>query len=452
VNKKFRDAVLRIIDPGDTVWVHDYQLLLLPGLIREAMPEVSIGFFQHIPFPTVELFRQIPWRAEILEGMIGADLIGFHTFEDARHFLSSVTRILPVHAAANVITENDRPVVVESFPMGIDFEKFEEMTQHKDVLEQVEILKESFQNVSMILSIDRLDYSKGILQRLYAIDLLFKKNPEYLEKVVLYMIVVPSRDTVPQYKELRDEIDKVVGNINARYRSLSWIPVHYYYRSFPIETLSALYNMANVCLVTPMRDGMNLVCKEYVASRTNNDGVLILSEMAGASKELVDSLIVNPNNVGEVYRSIIEALTMPKQEQERRMKQMRDIVSKFNIRHWVKIYMERLQEVKNLQLSMQSKLVGASIRQQIENDYYTSTKRVIFLDYDGTLVGFNANINLASPDNELYEILRQLTKDPLNKIVLVSGRNHATMEEWFDNMPLDIIAEHGAWQKKYNGE
>src|SRR6201985_2047093 len=183
------------------------------------------------------------------------------------------------------------------------------------------------------------------------------------------MIVVPSRDNVPQYKYLRDQIDKKAGNINALYRTMEWAPVHYYYRSFPIETLSALYYSADVCLVTPMRDGMNLVSKEYVASRVNNDGVLILSEMAGASKELIDAIIVNPNNIGEICRAIIQGINMPLAEQQERMQQMRQNVSKFNITHWVKIFMESLKEVKQLQRSMQTRHVSGSTGQSILNRY-----------------------------------------------------------------------------------
>ena len=448
VNNKFKEAVLQLAEPGDVIWVHDYQLLLLPGLVRQEMSDVTIGFFQHIPFPSAEIFRLIPWRAELLEGMVGADLVGFHTYDDVRHFLSSVSRLLPVRASANVISVNDRPVVVESFPMGIDYRKFEELTLQKEVLEYVDVLKKNFSGERMILSIDRLDYSKGILPRLQAIDLLFKQNPEHIEKVVLYMIIVPSRDTVAQYKELHDQIDQLVGNINARYRTLNWIPIHYYYRSFPVEELSALYNMADICLVTPLRDGMNLVCKEYVASRTKNTGVLILSELAGAAKELVDALIVNPNNIGEIYRAIIQALEMPLAEQQRRMTQMREVVAKFNIRHWVKIYMDRLKEVKGMQRSMETKFLGETVRREIANRYVRANKRIIFLDYDGTLVGFNANINLAAPDKELYALMEQLTADSANRVVLISGRHHNTMEEWFGSFKLDIIAEHGAWQKK----
>ncbi|MGV3509809.1 MAG: bifunctional alpha,alpha-trehalose-phosphate synthase (UDP-forming)/trehalose-phosphatase [Sphingobacteriaceae bacterium] len=449
VNLKFRNAILRVAEPDDIIWIHDYQLLLLPGMVRDIQPDLTIGFFQHIPFPTSELFRLIPWRMELLEGMLGADLIGFHTFDDARHFLSSATRLLPVHSSSNVITYNDRPVVVESFPMGIDNKKFERMPLEKSVVDQQAELKESFDGFKMVLSIDRLDYSKGILQRLEAFDLLLQKNPEYIDKVILYMIVVPSRDTVPHYKDLRDEIDKAVGNINARFRTLNWIPVHYYYRSVNVELLSALYSMADICLVTPMRDGMNLVCKEYVASRTNNTGVLILSEMAGAAKELVDALIVNPNNTGEIYDAIIKAINMTYDEQQSRMKQLREMVSKFNIHHWVKIYMQRLQEVKDLQRSLKAKLLNGQSKTLLEEHYNNATNRVIFLDYDGTLVGFQPNINMASPDEELYQLLKQLCSDPANQVVIISGRKHENLEDWFAKLPLDIIAEHGVWSKVY---
>jgi len=450
VNEKFKDAVLKVAEPGDTIWIHDYQLLLLPALVRNALPDVSIGFFLHIPFPSHEMFRLIPWRSELLEGMLGADLIGFHTFDDVRHFLSTVTRVLPVTSSANIINSNDRSIVVESFPMGIDERKYATLPKQKEVIEQINQIKESFKHTRLILSIDRLDYSKGILQRLEAFELLLNTHPEYINKITLYMIVVPSRDTVPQYQHLHDEIDKKVGSINAIYRTMDWTPVHYYYRSFPIETLSALYYSADVCLVTPMRDGMNLVSKEYVASRINNDGVLILSEMAGASKELIDAVIVNPNNIGEICRAIIEALNMPLVEQHARMQQMRQLVTKFNITHWVKIFMERLKEVKTLQRSMQTRHVSGATGQSIINRYAKTKKRLIFLDYDGTLVAFKSNVADASPDQELYLLLDHLTEDPANHVVLISGRKHENLNNWFDDRNIYLIAEHGAWHKQQN--
>ena len=448
VNEKFRDVILETAEPGDIIWIHDYQLLLLPGMIRAALPDISIGFFLHIPFPSFELFRLLPWRAELLDGMLGADLLGFHTFDDSRHFINAVTRLLPINASSNVLMVNDRAVIAEPFPMGIDYERYGSMVSNPDVKDQLKQLKDNFNDIKMILSIDRLDYSKGILQRLQAYELFLQLHPEYTEKIVLYMIVVPSRDNVPQYIYLRDEIDKLVGGINARFRTINWHPVHYFYRSFPIETLSALYHFADVGLVTPMRDGMNLVSKEYVASRTNNDGVLILSEMAGASRELIDALIVNPNNIGAITRAIEEALVMPKPEQYRRMKQMRQVVAKFNIAHWVKLFMTRLQEVKQIQQSMLARRLSPDMQHQVQQQYRKAEKRAIFLDYDGTLVGFNVNIDLASPDQELYKLLQQLTADPRNEVIMISGRKHETLSEWLGNMNMDLIAEHGAWTKK----
>lgn len=452
VNQKFKSTALAYANEGDTIWIHDYQLLLLPCLIRSEIPSVTIGFFQHIPFPSFEIFRLIPWREEIIRGMLGADLLGFHTFDDVRHFLSASSRLSSSKLSDNVILHKNRQVVVEAFPMGIDSEKFESLTKHPKVARHALAFKESQKTLKIILSIDRLDYSKGILQRLQALELLLQTHPELIERIALYMIVVPSRDTVPQYKELRDNIDKLVGNINSRYRTLTWVPIHYFYRSFSVEFLSALYGTADICLVTPMRDGMNLVSKEYVASRTKNDGVLILSEMAGASKELNDALIVNPNNLGDMVRAILQAFNMPQEEQQLRMESMRSIVKKFDIHLWVKNFMDKLQEVKDLQQSLLTKYAVQRVKEQIVADYKSSADRYIFLDYDGTLVGFQGDIDKASPDDELYEILTKLTEDPKNRVVIISGRRYQTLQQWFGHLNLDMIAEHGAWQKRLNEE
>jgi len=448
VNEKFKQAVLNIAKPGDTIWVHDYQLMLLPSLIRNEQPDLSIGFFMHIPFPSYEMFRLIPWREELIHGILGADMIGFHTFDDVRHFINASTRILPVTSSANIITDGERSVVVESFPMGIDDKKYASLPADPEVKKDIKLIHDTFKDTKLVITIDRLDYSKGILQRLQAFEYLLEHYPEYKEKIALYMVVVPSRDTVPQYAQLRDQIDKRVGSINSVYRTMDWTPIHYYYRSLPIELLSALYYTADVCLVTPMRDGMNLVSKEYVASRINNDGVLILSEMAGASKELIDALIVNPNNTVEVADAIIQAINMPLEEQRRRMVQMRQMVSKFNISHWVKIYTDKLNEVRQFQRSMLTRYIGSATEQSIISRYAKTQKRIIFLDYDGTLVDFKSNIEQASPDEDLYNILSQLTEDPANHVVIISGRKHENLGDWFADQNIDLIAEHGAWFKK----
>ncbi|ACU04433.1 bifunctional alpha,alpha-trehalose-phosphate synthase (UDP-forming)/trehalose-phosphatase [Pedobacter heparinus] len=452
VNEKFKAVTLNHLNSDDIIWIHDYQLLLLPCLIRSEQQEVTIGFFQHIPFPSFEIFRLIPWREQLIAGMLGADLLGFHTFDDARHFLSAASRLSSSNLSDNILIYKNRQVVVEAFPMGIDAEKFDKLTRTEKVARYTSSFKASLKNVKTILTIDRLDYSKGILQRLQAFELLLQLHPEYIGKLALYMIVVPSRDTVPRYKELKDQIDQLVGNINARFRTINWVPVHYFYRSFSVEFLSAIYSTADICLVTPMRDGMNLVSKEYVASRSNGDGVLILSEMAGASKELNEALIVNPNDIGNIMEAIVQAINMSPEEQHKRIKSMRAIVNKFNIHLWVKNFMDKLNEVKSMQESLHTKHAVAAVRAQIAADYKKAKDRYIFLDYDGTLVGFKGDIDQASPDEELYSILNKLILDPANRVILISGRRYQTLQQWFGHLNLDMIAEHGAWQKYRDAE
>lgn len=446
VNEKFKEAVLTIAEPNDIIWVHDYQLLLLPLLIRDSLPDISIGFFQHIPFPSYEIFRLIPWRKEIIRGMLGADLLGFHTYDDVRHFLSSATRLLHVPGQANKILKKGREIAIDAFPMGIDAKKYEDLAHCPAVKAEYEELNKSYKDLKIILSIDRLDYSKGIIPRLSALEMILANHPEYIEKIMLVMIVVPSRDTIPKYKELKDEIDKLVGNLNARFRTAHWNPIQYFYRSFPIESLSALYSRADICLVTPMRDGMNLVSKEYIASRKAYNGVLILSEMAGASKELAEALIINPNSIGEVYNAILEALTMPEEEQASRMKALSRTVKKFDIHHWVKIFMNQLSQIKESQTINKTKSVNEDFIKTIRERKSKAEKSVLFLDYDGTLVGFNADIDKAMPDKDLYNLLEALSNDK-TRIVIISGRKHETLEEWFGHLDIDIIAEHGAWIK-----
>lgn len=447
VNKKFATAINSILEDGDTVWIQDYHLLLLPQLVRDMGKNISIGFFQHIPFPSFEIFRLLPWRKEILAGMLGADLLGFHTIDDVNHFLDCSTRLLGATVNSNLVRYQKGISAVDAFPMGIDFDKFDKVLPAENKTKKdIEILQEQFSAQKLILSIDRLDYSKGILPRLRAIELLFDEHPEYKEKINLFMIVVPSRDTIFRYKELKDEIDKIVGNINARFRTIGWEPIHYFYQSFSPDYLSALYQITSICLVTPMRDGMNLVSKEYVASRGNNNGVLILSEMAGASRELYDAIIVNPNDIRQIASAIVQALDMPLAEQEARMQKMREIVRKFDIAHWVKIFMNKLQEVKKLQESFKTRNIE-KYSDSLIADFQKAKERVLFLDYDGTLAGFNTSINKSFPDEELHTIIDKLSSDPRNHIVIISGRNYETLEKWFGKYPVDLVGEHGVWSK-----
>ncbi|VXD12553.1 bifunctional alpha,alpha-trehalose-phosphate synthase (UDP-forming)/trehalose-phosphatase [Marinoscillum sp. 108] len=448
VNRKFARAIAEVLEPEDTIWVHDYQLLLLPEMLRESAPKASIGFFLHIPFPSYESFRLLPWRRELLEGMLGADFLGFHTYDDMRHFLSSVNRLAGLGNSNGMINVDNRKVMVDALPMGIDYDKYAESAAAKETLEREARYRESIGAQKLILSIDRLDYSKGIPQRLKAFELFLEQNPDYREKVSLLMVVVPSRDQVGKYKELKEEIDLLVGRINGNYSRLNWTPIHYFYRSFPLNALSAFYRMAEVAMVTPMRDGMNLVCKEFIASKLDKKGVLILSEMAGASKELSDAILINPNDMGELVNAIKTALTMPVKKQMANMISMQRSLQRYNIHHWVNLFMERLHHIKHEQKALETQLLDKTITSRLTKSYQAAKKRMIFLDYDGTLVGFDSDPLKTKPDKGLKTILAKLTADKKNRVVVISGRGRDTLEEWLSDFDLEIIAEHGVWIKE----
>ncbi|MEB2783712.1 bifunctional alpha,alpha-trehalose-phosphate synthase (UDP-forming)/trehalose-phosphatase [Algoriphagus persicinus] len=446
VNQKFCDAILKKAGPDDTIWVHDYQLLLLPQMLRDVLPNATIAFFQHIPFPSYEIIRMIPWRKELLEGVCGADLIGFHTYDDMRHFLSAVGRITGLSSESGYIQAENRIINVDSFPMGIDYDKFAKQAKSKRTLRFVKEFGKQVEDQKLLLTIDRLDYSKGIPQRIQAFNQLLEQHKELHGKVSMIMIVVPSRDKVQSYKELKEEIDLLVGRINSEHSTLNWVPVHYFYRSFPFEELSAFYNMSDIALVTPLRDGMNLVCKEFVASQTDQTGVLILSEMAGASKELQDAILVNPNDRQGVVDAIYNALSMPLAEQIARMKSMQESLKKYDVFQWVKVFMDRLDHVKKKQEELTSKDVDAKVMNEIQASFKKAKNAVLFLDYDGTLTGFHSDPQKASPDEELKGIVKDLSA--LAQVVIISGRDKDTLGRWFEGQTIDMIAEHGVWVKR----
>lgn len=443
VNQKFCEAIIKKADPDDTIWVHDYQLMLLPQMLREILPDATIAFFQHIPFPSYEIIRMIPWRKQILEGVCGADLIGFHTYDDMRHFLSAVGRITGMSGESGYIQAENRIINVDSFPMGIDYNKFAKQAKSRRTQNIVKDFKAKVGDQKLLLTIDRLDYSKGIPQRIQVFDQLLKQHKELRGKVSMIMVVVPSRDKVQSYKELKEEIDLLVGRINSEYSTLDWVPVHYFYRSFPFEELSAFYSMSDIALVTPLRDGMNLVCKEFVASKTNQTGVLILSEMAGASKELQDAILVNPNDRQGVVDSIYEALSMNEEEQKERINAMQESLKKYDVFQWVKVFMDRIDHVKAKQAELTSKDVDAKVMNEIQASFKNAKNPIFFLDYDGTLTGFKSNPQDAVPDTELKGLIKDLSGKA--QVVIISGRDKDTLGKWFKGHKIDMIAEHGVW-------
>lgn len=454
VNEKFAEVVLENLEDGDTVWVHDYQLLLLPQLIKDKKPNTTIGFFLHIPFPSFEIFRTFPWRKEILTGMLGADLLGFHTYDYERHFLSSVKRILRLDVHFNEISYLDRLVKVDSFPMGIDYDKYHNAAlEHKKSKEKSELLKRleehKIDGKKLILSIDRMDYTKGIPNRIKAFEYFLDTYPEYKEKVRLVMLTVPSRSNVPQYKKLKRETDELVGRINGKFATVSWTPIWYFYRSVPFDSIIDLYASSDVALITPIRDGMNLVAKEYVATRTDRSGVLILSEMVGAAQEMNESLLINPNNFDDFANHLNQALTMPLKEQQTRMKNLQKRLKRYTVEKWAKEFFKSLDETKQYISSIAEKL-SETHQETLVRDFNEKKNRLVILDYDGTLVNFKDKPEDAFPDDELFGLLDQIEQKENTTVVLISGRDKPTFQKWFGNKNYSLVTDHGVWlyQKK----
>ncbi len=461
VNQKFADVIAENMEGVDKIWIHDYHLLLLPQMIKERFPDVTIGFFLHIPFPSYELFRILPWRMEIINGMLGADLLGFHTFDYERHFMSSVRRLLGYDININEINLPKRIVKVDNFPMGIDYDKFHNAaleSQKRSVRDKSDVRKELeryyllYPETKFILSIDRLDYSKGLINRLMAFEYFLENYPEYREKVTLVMLAVPSRIGVEQYQQMKSELDEIVGRINGKFSSINRTPIWYFYRSMPFENLVDLYNYCEIALLTPIRDGMNLVAKEFIASKTDGRGVLILSEMAGASKEMSEALIINPNDMAQIASNIKKAIEMPYEEQVERNTVLQKRLKRYNVEKWANDFLNSMEEVRQNEQLYKGKRLSEATKNALLKDVCKSKNRIFFLDYDGTLTGFEDNPKHAKPDDELYKLLDELAKNPKNRVVLISGRDRNTFEEWFGDRDYTLIVEHGVWVKPAGGE
>lgn len=461
VNEMFAEAILKNAKQGDTIWVHDYQLLLVPNLIRKQRPDVKIGFFLHIPFPSYEIIRILPWREEILGGMLGADLIGFHTYDYARHFISSVKRLLGYEIEFNTVTMEDRHVYVDVFPMGIDYEKFKNKAlevQSKPIQERSKLHQDidrflmDVPDRKLILSIDRLDYTKGIPERIKAFKRFLTDHPEFREQVSLLMLTVPSRTDVEQYQNLKMEIEKLVGNVNGEFGTLSWNPIIYFYRSLPFDNLIELYSSADIALLTPLRDGMNLVAKEFIATKASHKGVLILSEMAGAAKELGEALSVNPSNIKDVSDAIFKALTMDTELQMSAMQTMRKRIERYDVHKWASDFMSSLVKTGQKQAMNQARKVSPKNIEEFLAKYHKAKNRLLFLDYDGTLQQFFSLPGDAKPDKELLDLLKRSHAIPNTDLVIISGRDKGTLNEWFGDQGFSLIAEHGAWIKDKDGD
>lgn len=445
INNQYLKKILELADDNDLFWVHDYHLMLLPSLLRHHFPGSSLGFFLHIPFPSSEIFRLLPWRKQILEGLLEADLIGFHTYEYARHFLSSVLRLLGYEHEFGSINIDNRIVKVESFPMGIDYRKIEDLLTERNTKKEISDFRQKFEapEQKIVLSVDRLDYTKGIPNRLEGLELFLEKHPEWHNRFVYVMLCVPSRTQVKNYLLLKEEVERLVGKINGRFSKPGWTPIQYMYRSFPFEKLVPLYTAADVAMVCPIRDGMNLVAKEYIAAKSDNQGVLILSETAGAAFELGEAVLVNVNDKEDICAALKKALEMSQEEQKARMKIIRKRLKDYDIFHWTHNFIQRIIEVKKFQSVREHKKLDKEIEKRFVDDYKQSKHRLLILNIDGL-----SGQNKFNPDDKWIRSIKKLTKDSKNTLVLMSKREHEVMDSLCQGLRCGLMAEQGIWIKK----
>ena len=448
VNERFAEITAKAWRPGDSIWVHDYQLLLVPGMLRRRLPDARIGFFLHIPFPSSEVFRALPNRERILTGMLGADLVGFHTAAYARHFAASVLRVLGVASTVDRLRFEGREVHIGVFPMGVDAAAFEATAVERRVVDETLVLRGE-PETQLLLGIDRLDYTKGIPRRLLAYERLLADHPELRGKVRFVQVAVPSRQDVGAYQEFRREAEELIGRIQGAFATPQWVPVHWMYRNLSREEVVALYRAADVLLVTPLRDGMNLVAKEFVASRLDEDGVLVLSEFAGAASELAGAISVNPYDVEGSARAYLRALTMPRDERRERMRTLRRRVCRYDVHHWADDFRAALEQAANGASASLLPTEPAQLRALATA--LRGKPLLLLVDYDGTLVPLGELPVLASPDAEVRELLCALAAREHTDLHVVSGRAHEVLDAWLGDLPISLHAEHGLWSRDAPG-
>jgi trehalose 6-phosphate synthase/phosphatase len=441
VNERFAKLVAEQYQPGDIIWVHDYQLLLVPGMLRQLLPQARIGFFLHIPFPATEVFRVLPWRREILESLLGADLVGFHTYSYMQHFASAIADLTDLEPEDGHVWLDDREVRFGVFPMGVDAQKFHDLAASPAVEDELRAIRADAGDRTILLGVDRLDYTKGLPRRVLALEALLQADPELRDHIRLIQVAVPSRDEVPSYQEFRRDIEGLIGRINGTYGTVTSVPIHYLHQSISPERLVALYRAAEVMLVTPLRDGMNLVAKEYVASRIDDDGVLVLSEFAGAGDELHEAVFVNAYDVADLTAKIREALALAPEERRSRMKAMRRRVMGQDVHRWANDFIRALESDpgEKRQATPEAALKEALGRMR------AASSLAVLLDYDGTLVPIAATPDEAKPDGELLNLIHAVANRPRTSVQIVSGRARQEIETWFGKLPIALSAEHGIW-------
>ncbi len=442
VNQQFAEMVVQHYQAGDMIWVHDYQLLLVPGMLRQKLPDARIGFFLHIPFPASEVFRILPWRREILDGLLGADLIGFHTHAYMQHFATALADLAGLDPEDGRVWIDDREVCFGVSPMGIDAHRFQELAASAAVGEELRAIQADAGDRTLLLGVDRLDYTKGLPRRMLAFESLLDDDPSLRDHLRLIQVAVPSRDEVLSYQEARRELEGLIGRINGTHGTVTSVPIHYLHRSISPERLVALYRAAHVMLVTPLRDGMNLVAKEYVASRVDDDGVLLLSEFAGAGEELHEAIFVNAYDVRDLAAKIQQALSLAPEERRTRMRAMRRRVMSHDIHRWANDFLYALEHEPEV-----GRPTPQTALQEALGRMRAAASLAVVLDYDGTLVPIASTPEQALPDSQLISLLAALGRRRNTTIEILSGRDRNEVEQWFGTLPVGLSAEHGIWRR-----
>lgn len=450
VNRLYSKLIADNLNEGDIVWVNDYHFLLLPFYLRQLKPNIAIGFFLHTPFPEREIIGRLPINIQksIIEGMLGADLIGFHIDEYKSNFIETVQNVLEVTCEDNMIVYNRKTSRTGSFPMGIDFKKYQLAGLDENKSGIYNIGEGNKNKRKTFLSVDRLDYTKGITNKLWAYEILLERYPCWRGNISLVMIVAPSRTDIREYKQLKNEIDEFITNINMRYGSDAWTPIEYHYRQVDFPELVKYYSDADIAIVTPIKDGMNLVAKEFISSRIRRDGVLILSKEAGAKEELREALMVNPSHISEIARVMNKALCMQLNEQKSRISSMQKKIRKYDVFKWVGDILK--QTVSSTTSRNKVPAFDEAAIEFVYKKYISSEKRILFLDYDGTLVPLRKDPATAVPDTRLLQLISAIVSQPNTQIIIVSGREASFLETSFNTIDIDYAAEYGSVLKINN--
>ncbi len=448
VNQLFADTILGVSENKSVVWVHDYQLLLVPEILRTERPYELVGFFLHIPFPNAIKCKKLPHSKGLLKGMLGSDLIGFHTDDYVQDFLDCCQSMNVGNRSPEGVLVSNREVRVTDFPLGIDYTKFSRAGTSEVVQKHIRAQRKKFgRRRKIILTVDRLDPTKGLVERLEAYQELLRANKRLHKKVVMVMLAMPSRTDMEVYKMLKKKMEALVIDINATYGKRRWQPVHYMYQTVSFEELAALYRVAHVAFVAPIKDGMNLVAKEYVASRTDKLGVLVLSETAGAARELKEALLVNPSLPSSLVEGLSNALTMRPEDLQQRAKTMRHSLATNTIHHWKRAFMGSL-ESSHLDMHARTKHLSNGNLERMVNEFYMAKNPTIMMDYDGVLVNFFVNPNDANPKPHTLKLLQDLSNLSTGGVMVISGRSKDDLENWLGDIPITLAAEHGALQRE----